>query len=318
MAWVTWRPLAASRSASSVWERTSRLVTSSTIRWWRAFLVVGRSAVSDRRSSRAPPSLRAARRGPPSGRGGGSRPRPRPRCAGRRSPRRRPPCRGRRAGSGAAARRAPASANSSAVTAYGAKVAVRASGLALLAHRDPGVGDDRVGSGDGLAGVVGEGDRAAGRRRRPAAHARPRPRRAGSPRARRSGRACRRWRRPAPTSCPCCRRRRRRTRPRCPARVAAVLAHRQQVGQQLAGVEVVGERVDDRHAGVRGHLVDRGTGRRCATRSPRPAGRGPGRRRRPTRASPMPASRPSTSIEWPPSSAMPEENDACVRSVGLS
>ena len=69
-----------------------------------------------------------------------------------------------------------------------------------------------------------------------------------------------------------------------PAQLALVLADREQVGEQLAGVELVGERVDDRHAGVRGHLLERASGRRCATRSPRPAGRARGRRRRPTRA----------------------------------
>ena len=41
-----------------------------------------------------------------------------------------------------------------------------------------------------------------------------------------------------------------------PAELALVLAHGQQVGEQLAGVEVVGEGVDDRDAGVRRHLVD--------------------------------------------------------------
>jgi hypothetical protein len=34
--------------------------------------------------------------------------------------------------------------------------------------------------------------------------------------------------------------------------------------------------------------------------------------------SPTPASRPSTRIGWPPSSAMPTEKDSWVRSVGLS
>ena len=37
-----------------------------------------------------------------------------------------------------------------------------------------------------------------------------------------------------------------------------VLADRQQVGQQLAGVEVVAQRVDDRHRGARGHLDQAG------------------------------------------------------------
>ena len=47
---------------------------------------------------------------------------------------------------------------------------------------------------------------------------------------------------------------------RQPGELALVLADREQVGEQLAGVELVGERVDDRHAGVRGHLLDRGLG----------------------------------------------------------
>ena len=34
----------------------------------------------------------------------------------------------------------------------------------------------------------------------------------------------------------------------------------EQVGEQLAGVELVGERVDDRDAGVRGHLLERAPG----------------------------------------------------------
>ena len=41
-----------------------------------------------------------------------------------------------------------------------------------------------------------------------------------------------------------------------PASVALVLVDGQQVGEQLAGVEVVGERVDDRDAGVLRHLLD--------------------------------------------------------------
>ena len=41
-----------------------------------------------------------------------------------------------------------------------------------------------------------------------------------------------------------------------PASVALVLADGEQVGQQLARVEVVGQRVDDRDAGVRRHLLD--------------------------------------------------------------
>ena len=45
-----------------------------------------------------------------------------------------------------------------------------------------------------------------------------------------------------------------------PRQAALVLLDREQVGQQLAGVEVVGEGVDDRHAGVLRHLVELGLG----------------------------------------------------------
>jgi hypothetical protein len=38
--------------------------------------------------------------------------------------------------------------------------------------------------------------------------------------------------------------------------LAFVLADGEQVGQDLAGVELVGQRVDDRHAAVRSHLFD--------------------------------------------------------------
>ena len=41
-----------------------------------------------------------------------------------------------------------------------------------------------------------------------------------------------------------------------PASVPLVLADRLQVGEDLARVELVGQRVDDRHAAVRGHLLD--------------------------------------------------------------
>ena len=44
----------------------------------------------------------------------------------------------------------------------------------------------------------------------------------------------------------------------CPARRAPVLADGEQVGERLAGVELVGERVDDGYAGVGGHLLEPG------------------------------------------------------------
>ena len=92
----------------------------------------------------------------------------------------------------------------------------------------------------------------------------------------------------------------------------------QQVGEQLAGVELVGERVDDRHAGVRRHLVERGLG--VGAPHDRPTAWRPSTRATSATDSrlPMPASEPSTIIGLPPSSAMPAANDAWVRRVGLS
>ena len=43
-----------------------------------------------------------------------------------------------------------------------------------------------------------------------------------------------------------------------PASVALVLANRQQIGEQLAGVEVVAERVDHRHRRAERHLLEAG------------------------------------------------------------
>ena len=84
-------------------------------------------------------------------------------------------------------------------------------------------------------------------------------------RERRRGRACPRWRRRAGTTGPCC----------CapsPRKVdgqagegALVLADRQQVGEQLAGVEVVAEGVDHGHGRAGRHLLQAGLARRCAS-----------------------------------------------------
>ena len=97
-----------------------------------------------------------------------------------------------------------------------------------------------------------------------------------------------------------------------PASVALVLAHGEQVGQQLAGVEVVGERVDDRHAGVRRHLLDAACAkvRHTIAAACRPS----------TRAMsatdsrvPIPARCRRRIIGLPPSSAMPAEKETWVR-----
>ena len=80
---------------------------------------------------------------------------------------------------------------------------------------------------------------------------------------------------------------------------------------------VVGQRVDHRHAGVRGHLARSvwAKVRQTMAAACRPS----------TRAVsatdsrwPIPASRPSTIIGNPPSSAMPAANEVWVRRVGLS
>ena len=51
-----------------------------------------------------------------------------------------------------------------------------------------------------------------------------------------------------------------------PADVAAVLANRHQIGQPLARMRQIGERIDDRHAGVRSQRLDAAVRRPCAAR----------------------------------------------------
>ena len=128
-------------------------------------------------------------------------------------------------------------------------------GLVLGAHGHPGVGDDDVGAGDRGGGVALEAGRAAGRRgdvggrghdvgtglvalgrahhdvqAGGGAGEQPGVAHVAGAVADEGGRE--------------------------PGEAALVLADGEQVGEQLAGVEVVGERVDHRHAGVGGHRVD--------------------------------------------------------------
>ena len=96
------------------------------------------------------------------------------------------------------------------------------------------------------------------------------------------------------------------------------LADREQVGQQLAGVELVCEGVDHRNPGVLGHLVERGlrVGAPHDDRCLPPQHPGDVRHGLPlpdARQRPVDHHRVATE-----SLAMPAANDACVRSVGLS
>ena len=160
----------------------------------------------------------------PSGRAGGSRPRPRPRTAGRRSPRRRSPCRGRPAGS--AARRRPARPGPA--RRRRPRRARTASSRAPASSSWPietqvSVASTSAPSAAAAASAVQrtEPPVSAAIRARPVEDGRGR---AGSPPARRSARACRRWRRRAGRSAPCCWRRRR-GRPACsPASAPVALA----------------------------------------------------------------------------------------------
>ena len=143
----------------------------------------------------------------------------------------------------------------SSVTPKGGKIRSRSLGLLLAPHADPRVGDHDVGAGDRLDRVGGELDRAAGALRD---LARPRhdvgvgrePLGCADDDVHAGGGAG--------------------EDPRVahvagtvadegdpdPRQPALVLAHGLQVGEELAGVELVGERVEHRHAGVRRHGDD--------------------------------------------------------------
>ena len=230
-------------------------------------------AVRRRRWSTARPvtTAPAATRAAPSGRAAGSRPRPR---RGRRAvdDRRRDllaAVRGQAVQHDRAVGAARASAASS--TAYGTNGRARVVRLVLLAHRDPGVGGEDVGAVGGRRGVGGDGDRAARARRRAAG--RRRRRRVGQVAGGRAdphvhpgvgaaeqvgvrhvvGAVAQVGQREA-------------------GQAPAPLADGLQVGEDLARVERVGERVDDGHAGSRPPSPRCGPGRRCATRSRRPGG----------------------------------------------
>ena len=102
-----------------------------------------------------------------------------------------------------------------------------------------------------------------------------------------------------------------------PASVPLCSLDGQQVGEQLAGVEVVGEGVDDRDAGVLGHLLDPVLGvgaphdhRGLPAEHPGDVGD--------RLAHADAGERAVDEHRVPPSSAMPAANDAWVRSVGLS
>ena len=100
--------------------------------------------------------------------------------------------------------------------------------------------------------------------------------------------------------------------------VAAVLADGEQVGEQLAGVEVVGQGVDDGDGRARGHLLEAGLARRCARRWPRPGARARARCRTAVSLPPSWLLAVQMMSGLPPRSAMPTAKETRVRVEDLS
>ena len=136
-------------------------------------------------------------------------------------------------------------------TMKSAKVAPPLLDLGLLPHAGPDVGVDDVGAPHGLGRAGGDRTLPPARRHAAPGRGRSRPDRPAAARSRAGSRP--------PASCwPCCCRPRPRPRRghRAPPRSCAEpLGDGEQVGQHLAGVGGVGERVHHRHRGPAGHLL---------------------------------------------------------------
>ena len=102
-------------------------------------------------------------------------------------------------------------------------------------------------------------------------------------------------------------------RQRAPLGAAEPLPDGEQVGEQLARVEAVGQRVDHRNARAGGQLGEPVVAERSASRSRRRSGTAPGRRRRASRPRPKWVVWASMMSGLPPSSAMPASNETRVR-----
>ena len=172
----------------------------------------------------------------------------------------------------------------SALTWYGRSSSTRSIPDVLgLAHRDPHVGVDEVDAGDGLGGVVGDGDPGAGARRRS--------------RRRSSTTSAGGCSSSGPHEAHVGAHERAHDQQRAahvePAvahegvgelvvRLVRRLVHGQEVGEHLRRVPLVGEPVVDGHAGVPGQLLDVGLGVAAELDGVVHAARAPGRCRRST------------------------------------